>query len=99
MRDCKLWLRLPHDNRNRHGSVSSQVLQEIIKKEMRNAPCLHTLKFRFDLLSRNLKDMFSIEEVSYVVYKRLYAVLLHEYERAFDKLNEREEKNRKETKK
>ena len=35
MRDCKIWLRLSHNDGDRPCSVSSQVLQNIIKKEMR----------------------------------------------------------------
>ena len=80
-------------------TFNQTILKDSITREMRSAPGLHALKVRFDLLSRNLRDMFSIEEVSYTVYKRLYAVLLLEYARAFDKINKREEKSRKETKK
>ena len=38
MRDCKLWLGLPKIRGDRPRTVSSQVLQNIIKKEMRGAP-------------------------------------------------------------
>lgn len=83
----------------RRGTFSQTILKNSITREMRSAPGRHELKFRFDLLSRNLRDMLSIEEVSYVVYQRLYAVLLQEYARAFDKMNKREKKSWKETRK
>lgn len=83
----------------RRGTFNQTILKDSITREMRSAPDLHALKFRFDLLSRNLRDMFTIEEISYVVYQRLHAVLLQEYARALDKMNEREEKSRKGAKK
>lgn len=77
------------------GTFNQTILKDSIIHEMRTAPGCNALKFRCNLLAENLSDMFSIEELSYTVYQRLYALLMQEYEQAFDKLSEREEKNRK----
>lgn len=95
MRDCRLWLGFPHDNRNRPRSVSSQVLREIIKKEMRRAKGRDTLKAKRDLMAKNLRDMFTVQELSYVVYMRLISLLEKEYARAIDKIVKGEEQHRK----
>lgn len=76
-------------------TFNQTILKDYIIREMRTAPGRNALKFRYDMLARNLRDMFSIEELSYPVYRRLYALLLLEYERTFNKLSKREDKNRK----
>ena len=90
MRTCKEWMDSHQTHHARQHTESSYLLKPIIKKEMQYAPGCDALKFRRDLLAKNLKDMFSVEELSYVVYKRLYALLEKEYARAFDKLDKGE---------
>ena len=76
-----------HGAKFQRGTFNTTILKDSIINEMRRAPNCDALKFRRDLLARNLKDMFSIEELSYTVYQRLYALLQQEYTRALDKMN------------
>lgn len=80
MRDCKEWLRLPRNLGDRPRSVSSQVLQDIIKKEMRDAPNRVILNRRYTIMSTNLRLMFEHEELSGPSYSRLRILLRGEYE-------------------
>lgn len=80
MRDCKLWLGLPRNRGERPRSASSQVLQDIIKKEMRNAPNRVILNRRYTSMSTNLRLMFEREELSGPSYSRLKILLRGEYE-------------------
>lgn len=88
MRDCKIWFDSPRARgKFNNQTVSSQVLQDIIKREMRRATGSDALNAKCNLLYANLKDMFSIEELSYMTYSRLVALLEHEYTRALNKMN------------
>lgn len=80
MRDCKLWLGLPRNRGDRPRSASSQVLQDIIKKEMRGAPNRTVLNRRYTIMSTNLRLMFEHEELSGPSYSRLKILLRGEYE-------------------
>lgn len=86
MRDCKEWLRLPRNRGERPRSVSSQVLQDIIKKEMRGAPNRVVLNRRYTLMSTNLRLMFEREELSGPSYSRLKILLRGEYENRWNAL-------------
>lgn len=90
MRTCKDWLGLPR-NYNGDGTypctASSQILRSVIEKEMRRAPGRDALNAKYDLLAANLKDMFSVGELSYVTYSRLDALLEQEYTLALDKMD------------
>ena len=71
MRDCKVWLGLPHNYGDRPRSVSSQVLQDIIKKEMRNAPDIVVLNRRYSFMNTSLRTLFEHEELKGAPYSRL----------------------------
>ena len=74
-----------HGARFQRGTFNTTILKDSIVHEMRCATCRDALKAKHDLLAVNLKDMFSIEELSYVVYSRLITLLEQEYTRALDK--------------
>ena len=80
MRTCKEWIGSPRTNHERTRTVSSQVLQEIIKKEMRDAPNRSVLNRRYTIMSTNLRLMFEHEELSGPSYSRLKILLRGEYE-------------------
>lgn len=74
-----------HGAKFQRGTFNTTILKDSITNEMRRATGRDALKAKHDLLAANLKDMFSIEELSYVVYQRLYALLEQEYTLALDK--------------
>lgn len=76
-----------HGARFQRGTFNATILKDAIVNEMRRATGRDALKSKHDLLAANLKDMFSIEELSYIVYQRLYALLEREYTRALNKMN------------
>ena len=90
MRDCKVWLGLPHDYRYRPRSVSSQVLQDIIKKEMRNAPNIVVLNRRYSFMNTSLRTLFEHEELKGAPYSRLKILLRGEYEKRYEVLTDGE---------
>lgn len=75
MRDCKEWMGSPRTRGYRPRSASSQVIQDIIKKEMRNAPNRVILNRRYTIMSTNLRLMFEHEELSGTSYSRLRILL------------------------
>ena len=88
MRDCKPWLDLPHDYRHRPRSVSSQVLQDIIKKEMRGAPNTVVLNRRYSFMNTSLRTLFEREELKGAPYSRLKILLRGEYEKRYEVLRD-----------
>lgn len=86
MRDCKEWMGSPRARGYRPRSASSQVLQDIIKKEMRNAPNRVILNRRYTIMSTNLRLMFEHEELSGPSYSRLKILLRGEYENRWNAL-------------
>ena len=76
-----------HDAKFQRGTFNATILKDSIVSEMRRATGRDALKTKHDLLAANLKDMFSIEELSYVVYSRLITLLEQEYTRALDKMD------------
>lgn len=80
MRDCKLWMGLPRKRGDRQRSISTMVLQDIIKKEMRGATNRPVLNRRYTIMSTNLRLMFEREELSGPSYSRLKIILRGEYE-------------------
>ena len=84
MRDCKIWLGLPR-NYNGDGTypctVSSQILQDTIKKEMRAAPNIIILNRCYSVMDMNLRRMFEREELRGGAYSRLKILLRGEYEK------------------
>lgn len=90
MRDCKLWLGLPHDYRARPHTVSSQVLQDIIKKEMRGAPNIVVLNRRYSFMYTSLRTLFEHEELKGAPYSRLKILLRGEYETRYEVLRDGE---------
>ena len=90
MRDCKLWLGLQHDYRDRPRSVSSQVLQDIIKKEMRGAPNIAVLNRRYSFMNTSLRTLFEHEELKGAPYSRLKILLRGEYETRYEVLSDGE---------
>lgn len=90
MRDCKQWLGLPQNRGDRPRSASSQVLQDIIKKEMRNAPNTVVLNRRYSIMSTSLRLMFEREELRGVTYSRLKTLLRGEYEKYYEVLRDGE---------
>ena len=86
MRDCKEWLGLKRNRGDRPRSASTQVLQDIIKKEMRGAPNRAVLNRRYTIMSTNLRLMFEHEELSGPSYSRLKILLRGEYENSWNAL-------------
>ena len=90
MRDCKIWLGLPHNYGDRPRSVSSQILQEIIKKEMRGAPNIVVLNRRYTIMNASLRALFEHEELKGAPYLRLKILLRGEYEKRYEVLTDGE---------
>ena len=90
MRDCKVWLGLPKFHVDRPYSVSSQVLQDIIKKEMRNAPNIVVLNRRYSFMNTSLRTLFEHEELKGAPYSRLKILLRGEYEKRYEVLRDGE---------
>ena len=86
MRTCKEWMGHPRTNHERPRTESSQVLQSIINKEMRNAPNRAVLNRRYTIMSTNLRLMFEHEELSGPSYSRLKILLRGEYENRWNAL-------------
>ena len=90
MRTCKEWMRQPRTKHERPHTESSLLLQQTIKKEMRNAPNRSVLNRRYTIMSTNLRLMFEHEELSGPAYSRLKILLRGEYENRWNELrNER----------
>lgn len=88
MRDCKIWLGLPRYYGDRPRSVSSQVLREIIKGEMRNAPNTVVLNRRYQVIDMNLRLMLEREELRVGPYSRLKILSRGEYEKRYEALRD-----------
>ena len=86
MRTCKEWMGKPRTNHERPHTASSQVLQSIIIKEMRNAPNMTVLNRRYTIMNTNLRLMFEHEELSGPSYSRLKILLRGEYENRWNAL-------------
>ena len=86
MRTCKEWMGSPRTRGYRPCSVSSHVLQDIIKKEMRVAPNRSVLNRRYSIMSTNLRLMLEHEELSGPLYSRLKILLRGEYENRWNAL-------------
>lgn len=86
MRDCKIWLGLPHTYSDRPCTASSQVLQETIKKEIRGAVNTAVLNRRYFAMDTNLRLMFEHEELRGATYSRLKILLRGEYEKRWEEL-------------
>lgn len=80
MRTCKEWMGSPRTHGERPRTESSQVLQSIIIKKMRNAPNRVVLNRRYTIMSTNLRLMFEHDELSVPSYSRLKILLRGEYE-------------------
>lgn len=93
MRDCKIWLGLPR-NYNGDGTypctASSQILQEVIKKEIRGAQDTVILNRRYSIMRDSLRLMFEHEELKSRSYCRLTILLRGEYETRLEALHEKE---------
>lgn len=90
MRDCKLWLGLQHNYSDRPRSVSSQVLQDIIKKEMRGSTNIIVLNRRYSFMNTSLRTLFEREELRGAQYSRLKILLRGEYEERYEVLRDGE---------
>lgn len=88
MRDCKLWLGLPQNRGDCPRSVSSQVIQNIIKKEMRGAPNIVVLNRRYSFMNTSLRTLFEHEELRGAAYSRLKTILRGEYETRYEVLRD-----------
>lgn len=86
MRTCKEWMGAPRPNHWRAHTESSLLLQQIINKEMRNAPNRSVLNRRYTIMSTNLRLMFEHEELSGPSYSRLKIILRGEYENRWNTL-------------
>lgn len=87
MRDCKIWLGLPQNRGDRPHSVSSQVLQDLIKKEMRGAVNVTVLNRRYSFMNTQLRLMLEREELHGPAYSRLKILLRVEYEKRWEALH------------
>lgn len=90
MRDCKIWLGLPHNHGDCPRSVSSQVLQDIIKKEMRGSTNVIVLNRRYSFMNTSLRTLFEHEELKGAPYARLKILLCGEYEERYEVLRDGE---------
>lgn len=83
MRTCRYLLGLPR-NYNGDGTypctASSQVLCDVITKEIRNAPNTDVLNRRYEIINTDLRLMLEREELSGPSYSRLKIFLRGEYE-------------------
>lgn len=86
MRTCKEWIGQPRTNHERAHTESSLLLQQTIKKEMRNAASRSVLNRRYTIMSTNLRLMFEHEELSGPAYSRLKILLRGEYENRWNEL-------------
>lgn len=87
MRNCRIWLGLPQNHGDRPHTVSSQVLQDIIKKEMRGAKDKAVLNIQYSFMSDRLRLMFEHEELRGATYSRLKILLRGEYENRWEALH------------
>lgn len=90
MRDCKLWLGMPHICDNKPRTASSQILQEIIRKEIRGAQSTAVLNRRYSIMRDSLRIMLEREELKCGPYCRLTVFLRGEYETRWGVLHEKE---------
>lgn len=90
MRDCKLWLGMPHVYGDKPRTASSQVLQEIILKEIRGAASTAVLNRRYSIMRDSLRLMLEREELKGGPYCRLTILLRGEYETRGEVLHEKE---------
>lgn len=86
MRTCKEWMGQPRTHHERAHTESSLLLQQIIKKEMRNASSRSVLNRRYTIMSTNLRLMFEHEELRYSSYSRLKTLLRGEHENRWNEL-------------
>ena len=86
MRTCKEWMGQPRTQHERPYTESSLLLQQTIKKEMRNAPNRSVLNRRYTIMSTNLRLMLEHEELSGPAYSRLKILLRGEYENRWNEL-------------
>lgn len=86
MRTCKEWMGQHRTNHERAYTASSLLTQQIIKKEIRNAPNRAVLNRRYTIMSTNLRFMFEHEELSGPTYSRLKILLRGEYENRWNEL-------------
>ena len=86
MRTCKEWMGARRTHGERPRTESSQVLQSIIKKEMRNAPNTVVLNRSYTIMNTNLRLMFERAALSGASYSRLKIFLRGEYENRWESL-------------
>ena len=86
MGTCKEWMGSPRTNHERPHTESSLMLQQIIKKEIRNTQNRTVLNRRYTIMSTNLRLMFEHEELSVPSYSRLKILLRGEYEDRWNQL-------------
>ena len=86
MRTCREWMGQPRTNHERPHTESSLMLQDTIKKEMRNAQNRVVLNRRYSIMSTNLRLMFEHEELHGAQYSRLKILLRGEYENRWNEL-------------
>lgn len=76
----------PRTNHAREHTESSLLLQQAIKKEMRNATSRAVLNRRYTIMSTNLRLMFEHDELSGYTYSNLKILLRGEYENRWNEL-------------
>lgn len=86
MRNCRIWLNLPHGFTDTPHTFSSQTLQDLIKREIRGADCIETLQRRYFVMNTQLRLMLEREELHGPVYSRLKILLRSEYEDRWEAL-------------
>lgn len=86
MRTCKEWMGQHRTNHVRLSTESTMLLQNIIKKEIRNTPNRSVLNRRYFTMSSTLRLMFEHEELSGPSYSRLKILLRGEYENRWNEL-------------
>lgn len=96
MRDCKEWMGSRREYHDRPRTASSQVLREVITREVYSAPDIVVLNRRYSSMNTSLKEMFQREELTGATYSRLKIILRGEYEKRREVLFEREHRARSE---
>lgn len=90
MRDCKEWMDSPRVHSGYVRTASSQVLRELIQKEIRGATDAVGLDRRYSSMNASLREMFQREELSGATYSRLKIILRGEYEKRLEMLCRRD---------
>ena len=86
MRDCKEWMDSLRGSLKRPKTASVQMLKDIIKREIHDAPNTVVLNRRYSIMATNLITMHQREELTGRAYLCLKDFLRGEYEKRWEVL-------------